>query len=229
MGVAHLVVFTVVIFAQCGSATTPLFRPEDAIIVEMSGPPSEPSRMPQKAERAPDVQRGTASPEPTPPNPSDMALPDAQAQAGDERADARQALLDEMRREDLLRDLDAPEGRTDRIATSADANAGDGYSAQAGVRDPELAKWVKAAQSALAKNFHPLPAWCSANPAILAVGAAAVDASGRITEEAAIVETSKSQSYDASCVLAFATTGQLPPLPPKYAAGLRANLRCECN
>ena len=158
MGVAHVVVFAVVIFAQCGSsAATPLFRPEDAIIVEMSGPPSEPSRMPQKAERAPDVQRGTDSMEPMPPNASELALPDAKAQPGDDRADARQALLDEMRREYLLRDLDAPEGRTDRIATSADSKPGDGSAAHAGVRDPELAKWVKAAETSLAKNFHPLP------------------------------------------------------------------------
>ncbi len=230
MGVAHVVVFAVVIFAQCGSsAATPLFRPEDAIIVEMSGPPSEPSRMPQKAERAPDVQRGTDSMEPMPPNASELALPDAKAQPGDDRADARQALLDEMRREYLLRDLDAPEGRTDRIATSADSKPGDGSAAHAGVRDPELAKWVKAAETSLAKNFHPLPAWCSGNPDILAIGAAVIDASGRITEEASIVESSRTPSYDAACVRAFAVTGQLPAPPAKFAAGLRANLRCECN
>ncbi|MSQ02837.1 MAG: hypothetical protein EXR71_13255 [Myxococcales bacterium] len=133
-----------------------------------------------------------------------------------------------MRREDLLRDLDAPEGQTDRVATNADASEGDATTAQAGVRDPELARWVKLAQAALAKNFHPLPAWCSGNPDILAIGAAAVDASGRVLEEATIVQTSRSPSYDAACVRAFAVTGQLPGLPARFTGGLRANLRCEC-
>lgn len=230
-GVAHVAVFAVVALAQCGTGSaTPLFRPEDTIVVEMTGPPAEASRMPQKAERAPDVQKGSAEPDvaPPPPNASELALPDAKKQVGAETADARQALLDEMRREALLRDLDAPEGKVDRAATGTDA-AGDGSVAQAGLRDPELKAWVKASNTALAKNFHPLPAWCSARPDITANAAALVDGTGRITEEAVIVDSSGNASFDAACVRAFATTARLPALPAKYSAGLRGVLECTCN
>ena len=229
-GVAHLVVFTVVAFAQCGSGdATPLFRAEDTIVVEMTGPPTEASRMPQKAERAPEVQKGAATPDAVkpPPNPSDLALPNAATQRGATEADARQALLDEVRRDQLLRDLDAPEGKIDRAATG-DAG-GTGGAAQAGLRDPELARWVKASNAALAKNFHPLPAWCAARPDIVATAAAVVDAAGRVAEEPVIVDPSGNASFDAACTRAYAVSAQLPALPAKYAAGLRGVLECTCN
>ncbi len=229
-GFAHLLAFATVAFAQCGSHAEPLFKAEDAIIVEMSGPPAAQSRMPQKAERAPDAPKGTQAPDAVkpPPNPSDLALPNAPKQEGDASADAqRDDLMAEIRKQQLLRDLSAPEGTTDRLATGD--SAGTGTSAQAGVHDPELAKWVLAAQAALGKNFHPLPTWCSANPDLKASAAAAIDGTGAITSDATVVQSSKNPSFDAACVRAFATTAHLPPLPPKFASGIRGVLECPCS
>lgn len=230
-GIAHLAMFAVVAFAQCGSQAEPLFKPEDTIIVEMMGPPTEASRMPQKAERAPDVASGNPEPDAVqpPPNPSELALPTEEKQKGDEKSTARDELMAELRKQQLLKDLSAPEGTVDRLATSADSTEGDGASAQAGVRDPELAKWVKSANALLAKNFHPLPTWCAANSALSASAAAPVSGSGAITDEAVIVESSRNPSFDAACIRAFATTGQLPPLPAKFGDGLRGVLECPCN
>ncbi|GDX78773.1 hypothetical protein LBMAG42_05840 [Deltaproteobacteria bacterium] len=230
-GIAHLAMFTVVAFAQCGSQAEPLFKPEDTIIVEMMGPPTEASRMPQKAERAPDVASGNPEPDAVqpPPNPSELALPTDEKQKGDEKSTAREDLVAELRKQQLLKDLSAPEGTVDRIATSADSSEGGGATAQAGVRDPELAKWVKDAQAALAKNFHPLPAWCAASNSIRASAAAPVAGSGAITDDAVMVDSSHNASYDAACLRAFSTTGQLPPLPTKYAGGIRGVLECVCN
>lgn len=229
-GVAHIFMIAVVALAQCGSQAEPLFKPEDTIIVEMMGPPTEASRMPQKAERAPDVASGNPEPDAVqpPPNPSELALPNAEKLKGDEKSTARDDLMAELRKQQLLKDLSAPEGTVDRLATSADSSEGGGTSAQAGVRDPELAKWVTVAQAALAKNFHPLPAWCSANPSIRATAGAPVSGSGALTDDAAVVESSRNPSYDAACVRAFATTGQLPPLPTKHAGGIRGVLECVC-
>lgn len=228
-GFAHLLAFATVAFAQCGSHAEPLFKPEDAIIVEMSGPPAAQSRMPQKAERAPDAPKGTQAPDAVkpPPNPSDLALPNAPKQEGDASADAqRDDLMAEIRKQQLLRDLTAPEGTTDRLATGD--SSGDGAAAQAGVHDPELAKWVKSANLLLSKNFHPLPAWCGANPTLKATAAAHVDPDGTVSEEAVIVTSSKNPSFDAACVRAYATTARLPPLPAKFPDGLRGVLECPC-
>lgn len=229
-GVAHLFLFSLVALAQCGSRAEPLFKPEDAIIVEMSGPPAAQSRMPQKAERAPDAPRGAPSPDAVkpPPNPSELALPNAEKTKGSESADTqREDLMAEIRKQQLLRDLSAPEGTTDRLATGD--SSGDGLTAQAGVHDPELAKWVKAANAALAKNFHPLPAWCAANPAMKANAAAMVAGDGTISEEGVVVTSSKNPSFDAACVRALAVTAHLPPPPPKFSAGVRGVLECTCN
>lgn len=230
-GIAHLAMFAVVAFAQCGSHSEPLFKPEDTIIVEMMGPATQASRMPQKAERAPDVASGNPEPDAVqpPPNPSELALPTDEKQKGDEKSTARDDLMAELRKQQLLKDLSAPEGTVDRLATSPDASDGGGVSAQAGVRDPELAKWVKGANALLAKNFHPLPTWCSANSTLSASAAAPVDGSGAITDEAVIATSSGNPSFDAACIRAFATTGRLPPLPSKYSDGLRGVLECPCN
>ena len=230
-GMAHVCMFTVVAFAQCGSHSEPLFRPEDSIVVEMLGPASEAARMPQKAERARDVARGNPDPkaEKPPPNPSELALPTAEKLKGDPKSTAKEDLVAELRKQQLLSDLSAPEGVTNRVATSSESSEGGGPSAQAGVRDPALAAWVTAAQAALAKNFHPLPAWCSSNPSIRATAGAPVSGTGSVTDEAVIAESSRNASYDAACVRAFASTRQLPPLPPKYATGIRGVLECVCN
>jgi len=181
-GVAHVFAFALVALGQCGSKPEALFRPPDAIIVEMVGPPAADSRMPQRAERAPTPRTGAEAPDDAvpPPNPSKLALPDAAITKGAPES-AREDLMAELRKQQLLAALDAPEGKTDRLETGA-TSTGSGSTAQAGVKDPELARWVVRANEELKKNFHPLPAWCAANSGLVARAAAAVSADGRITE-----------------------------------------------
>jgi hypothetical protein len=227
-GALHLGAFLLVALAQCGSKPVKLFEPPDAIIVEMAGPTTLASRMPQRAERAPTPAQGTPDPTaaPPPPNPSELALPDTPPTRG-QQDPTRDALVDELRKQQLLAALDAPEGQVDRLE-SGSASAGSGSKAQAGVSDPELAAWVARANEALKKNFHPLPAWCGSRPDLVARAAATVRADGTITEEATIVDSSRNPSFDAACVRAFANTARLPPLPARFAPSIRGVLECPC-
>ncbi len=228
-GVAHVAAFCLVALGQCGSRAEPMFKPPHAIIVEMAGPAAVDSRMPQRAERAPTPAQGSPSPElaPPPPNASELALPTAPPVKGNPDSD-RADLMAELRKQQLLADLDAPEGKVDRLESGPTSDAG-GTHAQAGVRDPELARWVAKANEELKKNFHPLPSWCTANPNLVARAAATVGSDGVITEEATIVDTSRNASFDAACVRAFANTNRLPPLPSRFAPGIRGVLECPCN
>ncbi len=228
-GVAHVAAFLLVALGQCGSKSEPLFRPPDAIIVEMAGPASVKSNMPQRAERAPTPAQGApdAPLTPPPPNPSELALPTAPPLKGG--ADpARDALLAELRKQQLLADLEAPEGKVDRLE-SGDNSAAAGSKAQSGVQDPELARWVAKANEELKKNFHPLPSWCAAKPDLVARAAATVRADGSLADEATIVDSSRNASFDAACVRAFANTTRLPPLPSRFAPSIRGVLDCPCN
>ena len=228
-GFGHVAVFGVVAISQCGAKPAPLFRPEDAIIVQLAGPPAVQSRMPQKAERAPDVVKGAASAEaPPPPNPSELSLPTDKPVKGSEKADVkRDALMEELRREELLKDLSAEVGKVDRARTG-DNQSSDGATSQSGVVDAQLAKWIREAQPMLDKNFHPLPAICAANPGLMALASAPTRADGTIIGEATLQTSSKNASFDATCLRAFTSTGRLPPTPPNHPEGLEGVLTCKC-
>ena len=139
----HAGMFAVAVLGRCESRHEPLFRPEDVMTVEMAGPMAEVSRMPQKAERAPDPMTGSPNAtELPPPNPSDMAFrtPDAPTTKGIDAE--RQKLIDDMRRRALLDGLDdAPVGEVDRLPTG---ESGEGGPVQIWVNDPETAGRVRA-------------------------------------------------------------------------------------
>lgn len=228
-GFGHLAVFAVVAVSQCGAQPAPLFHPEDAIIVQLSGPPAAESRMPQKAERAPEVAQGAPTAElAPPPKASELSLPTEKPVKGAEPKNVqRDALMEELKREQLLRDLTADLGTVDRARTG-DASDTIGSTSQSGVVDPQLAKWVQAANAIVAKNFHPLPAICAATPNIIATAAVRVAPDGSMTEEPELVMSSKNASYDASCLRAFSASGRLPPTPANHPQGLRGVLECPC-
>jgi outer membrane biosynthesis protein TonB len=232
----HALLFAVVLVARCGGEPKPLIKPEDVIMVAMDGPAKQVTAMPQKAERAPDPPSG-AEPqvEPPPPNPSDMAFHDKDAPKpkGDpdkEKTDAkRDQLLAEMRRKALLDNLDAPVGKEDRAATSPDGTSSEGGTASAGVNDPALAKWVREAHNLLQQNFHPIPAYCEANPKLKAVAKVPVAGDGRLDGDPVISVSSGNPSIDAACLRAFTLTPRFPPTPPNRPNGLTTLLSCECN
>jgi outer membrane biosynthesis protein TonB len=223
----HVVAIVAVVLARCQSDAAPLFDPDDVMIVSMTGPLQETSRMPQKAERAPEVSRGAAAAAtPTPPTDSDMVenTPDA---AGDPSADARAQVLRDMERRSLLDDLDVPEGKVDRRATGA--NAGDGSAnVSDGIVDAELARWQKEARRRVAEHWHPLLSICRSQPELTTFVRVSVAGNGTTEGEVEVGVGSGNPSVDAAALRAVQAVPGLPPLPAKYADGVNATLKFVC-
>ena len=218
----HAVLAALVVLARCSSdGDEPLFKPQDTIQVALAGPPKNVTRMPQKAERAPDAPRAAApdvtAPPPTPTT-SDMAFqtPDAPKTKGDPNADARQKAMDELRRRAALQDLTAPVGREDRLASSPDGGEVGGSSSQAGLNDPALARWAENAKRQIAANWSPI----RADPNLVVILLIEVDASGRQTAAAKVRKSSGSVSFDESARRAAELTPQLGRVPEKFPDGL---------
>lgn len=230
-GFIHLAGFALVVIMQMIRPEQQVFKEPEAITVEMIGSSAKKGPVIQSAMRTPDPVRGSdAAPAPeTPPNPNQLTInsPDAPPVKGDADAKAREEALNALRRSNALKDLDAPIGDVDREATSPDGGDAVGASSS-GIRDPELAAWVKAAETALNKNFHPLPAYCKANPNLVAVGVVIVSPDGSQRGDAKIRTSSGNPSVDDACLRAFQMTGDLPPPPAKYPTGLTPKLNCKC-
>jgi TonB family protein len=229
---AHAVMFAIVAVARCSSGESePLFKPQDTIQVALAGPPKNVTRMPQKAERAPDAPKASApdvKAPPPPPNASDMAFktPDAPKTNGNPDAAAEmQKKLDELRRKQALQDLSAPLGKEDRAASSPDGSAEGGDQSSLGVNDPELARWQRKARDLVGKNWHPLPQICAANPGLATLVRVSIDAGGQQVEAAEVVQKSGNFSFDEAAKRAVEATPSLPALPEKYKDGLYATLR----
>lgn len=231
---AHGVAFAVLLFFQSfgGAPAEPLFKPDDVMVVSMSGPPKSDARMVQRAERAPDAVRGAARPnlEPPPPNQSDMAFktPDAPDTKGQADADLqRQKLLDDLKRQQLLKDLSAPIGTTNREASDPNGS-GDGSTASAGISDPETARWIKKVQDKVAPNWHPLVATCQANPKLSVILRVPMGPDGSVVGDLAVEQSSGNASLDQSALRAVQQTPNLPPPPAKYAGGVNGRVKFDC-
>lgn len=213
-----------------GGPAEPLFKPDDVMVISMSGPPKSDSRMVQKAERAPDAVRGAANPtvEPPPPNTSDMAFktPDAQVSKGQANADM-QKILDDMKRQQLLKDLSAPLGTQDRAASDPNGS-GDGSTATSGINDPETAKWIKKMQEKVAPNWHPLISTCQANPKLTVFVTVPMSPDGSIAGDLAIETSSGNSSLDQSALRAVQQTTNLPPPPAKFSQGVNGRVKFAC-
>lgn len=228
---AHgFVVLAVWIASYFGGPSEPLFKPEDVMVVSMSGPPKSDSRMVQKAERAPDALRGAAKPttDIPPPNPSDMAFktPEAQVNKGQQDA-AMQKIMDDLRREKLLKDLSAPLGTVDRAASDP-AGSGDGSTATSGVNDPETAKWIKKMEEKVAPNWHPLISTCQANPKLTVFVIVPMLPDGSIDGDLVIETSSGNSSLDQSALRAVQQTTNLPPPPAKFTSGVNGRVKFPC-
>lgn len=231
----HGVMFSLLfVVGKCaGESEEPLFKQEEFMVVEMAGPAKMTTRLPQKAERAPDPVSGAPEPTPEPPpkNPSDLAFqtPDAKQQKGEADAEARrQELINEMRRQAALRDLSAPLGTTDRQATSPDGVEGEAGTGTGAVGDPELRKWVEKARQAATPNWHPILSWCQQNPNLETQILVQTDAQGRPTAAPEVYKKSGNSSFDESARRAVEQTAAFPPLPPKYAGGFRGPVTFPC-
>lgn len=217
---AHgFVVLAVWIASYFGGPSEPLFKPEDVLVVSMSGPPKSDSRMVQKAERAPDAMRGAAKPtaDVPPPNPSDMAFktPEAQVTKGQQDA-AMQKIMDDLRREKLVHDLSAPLGTVDRAASDP-TGSGDGSTATSGLNDPETAKWIQKMKEKVSPNWHPLISTCQANPKLVVIINVPVNADGSLSADPFVGTSSGNPSLDQSAMRAVQQTTNLPAPPAKFA------------
>ena len=231
----HMVAFGLVLLGgQCTHASAPLFKPEDVMVVEMSGPALLDTRMPQRAERTPDAAAGqdvAAPPEPDDPARMRFQTPDAPRTSGDPKAEAeREKLINEMRKAAALKDLTAPLGATDRAASSPEGSANPDGATSTGVNDPETARWIAKARQLAGDNWHPLRATCAASPTLTTLIRADVDMSGKLTDRPEVAQSSGNTSIDEAARRAVEMTGTFPPPPAKYQGsdGLVGTFKFVC-
>ncbi|MSP54452.1 MAG: TonB family protein [Myxococcales bacterium] len=210
----------------------PMFKPEDVMEISMSGPPKSDSRMVQKASRTADAVRGSdAVAEPPPPNQSDMAFrtPDAPPVKGQADADLqRQKIMDDMKREQLLKDLSAPIGTQNRQASDP-TGSGDGGEASGGINDPETARWIKKMKERVTPNWHPLLSICQANQKLTVVIKVPMNADGSLSGDPSVGTSSGNGSLDQSALRAVQQTTNLPPPPAKFSNGVVGVTTFSCS
>jgi TonB family protein len=203
-----------------------LFDTKDVMMVQAVALPKSNKRMPDRPTRTPDPPKGEVTKTKAPPPPktaSDMALETkkkvAKKQGAANRTNARDDLLNKIRREKLLKDASAAVGKTDRVQTDKDGVKPDeaiiGPSG-AGRMDPELARYVAQCRAAIFSNWKPLPAIIAAHPEYKVQLLVTVSASGAIGKPK-VSKGSGDTSFDASAISAVSRTVNLPPPPTRYA------------
>lgn len=229
----HIALALTLTLAKCsGSAPTPLVSQE--VLLVSTGPAKQTTRMPQKAERAPDPVKGAATPaaEPPPVRQSDLALktPDAPVTKGEETNNlARERLIAEMKRQEALANLSAPLGTTNRPETSPDSTL-DPSQAMGGVGgmiDPALARWNAEAERAVKSNWHPLASLCAPKPSMKAVISVSIDAQGNMLGEPAVKASTGNGSLDEAARRAVELTRKLPPTPNGKAFNVSLEFPCK--
>jgi TonB family protein len=207
----------------CRADDSPLIDTRDVMTVQAVSMPKQTTRLPQKAERTPDQVAGAVKSESTPPPPtaSDMVIhkPDAPKPEGDpvvDRTKERQAALDQARKAALLKDMSAPLGTEDRMAT--DPNGSDSPMVVGGVGQampPELQAWVAACRGAIIPNWTPLPSTIAAKPRLEVHLLVKVAADGTLSDPE-VLKSSGDPSFDRSALMAAIKTARLPAPPANW-------------
>jgi TonB family protein len=212
----------VLILQQC-TPTTPLFKPEDVMIVQaVALPKSVNDWLPDKPMHTPDPPKGAVpdSPDVVPPTASDMVFPDDKAPKpkGAENEAQRDQLLAEARKEALLRDMSTPEGPEDQV--QHDPNGVDPREAilgiGVGINDPELARWQAACRDKILPNWTPLPAVVAAHPNYVVQLVVRVAANGAMSNPE-VYQSSGDPSFDQTALRAIYKTATIVPPPAEYA------------
>jgi TonB family protein len=212
----------VLILQQC-TPTTPLFKPEDVMIVQaVALPKSVNDWLPDKPMHTPDPPKGQVadSPDVVPPTASDMVLHDEQAPKpkGAENEAERDQLLAQARKEALLRDMSTPEGPEDQV--QHDPNGVDPREAilgiGVGINDPELARWQAACREKILPNWTPLPAVVAAHPNYRVQLLVRVAANGAMSDPE-VYQSSGDPSFDQTALRAIYKTATIVPPPAQYA------------
>ena len=230
LGVHALIVGALFAGEMWTRPSKPLVDPEAVMMVTAVALPKQTSRLPDRPTRTPDPPKA-AAPEaaPTPPPPptaSDLVLhkedapkPTGDPEAAPDRTQDREELLRQAQKAALLKDMSAAVGDVDRPRT--DPNGVDPSEAifgnsNAGLTDPELAKWWSKAKPAIWANWVPLPSTVSAHPEYSVQIAVIIDADGTM-RDAEVKKGSPDSSFDRSALVAVVRTGKINPPPAKYA------------
>ncbi len=212
----------VLILQQC-TPNTPLFKPEDVMIVQAVALPKAVNNwLPDKPMHTPDPPKGQVadSPDVVPPTASDMVLHDEQAPKpkGAENEAERDQLLAQARKEALLRDMSTPEGPEDQVLH--DPNGVDPREAilgvGVGINDPALARWQAASRDKILPNWTPLPAVIAAHPEYAVQLVVRVSATGAMTDPE-IYKSSGDSAFDQTALRAIYKTATIVPPPAEYA------------
>lgn len=210
----------------------PLFNPDDVMMVSSVALPKATSRLAQRRERAPDPVRGhnkRAKAPPIPKTASDMVRhdKDAKQHKGEtteaDRTSDRADLLNKIRRDDLLKDLSAPEGKTDRSLTDPNGvNPEDAIIGPIGTGryDPVLGRYVAECTNRIRPNWRPLPQTIAAHPDFEVRVMVLVAADGTLSKPR-IIKSSGDTAFDRSAITAVSRTGRFPPPPPSYVASAK--------
>lgn len=203
-----------------------LFDPNEVMAVQAVALPKANRRMPDRPTRTPDPPKGdtpAAKTPPPPPTASDMAIRKKEApkkRGQPNKTDAREELLNKMKREALLKDATAALGKRDRVATDKDGvDPKDAVIGPigSGRMDPELARFVAQCRARILPNWNPLPAILAAHPDYKVVVSVTVSGNGTLGSPS-IVQGSGDASFDRSAISAVVRTGRLPAPPARYAA-----------
>jgi TonB family protein len=122
------------------------------------------------------------------------------------------------KRSDLIKDMSAPVGPEDRVATSPDGSDRDFamVGAPGGIQDPILMEYVEKCRAAINPNWTPLPSTVSANPSYSVGVVVKVLADGTL-KSPEVVRPSGDTAFDRSGIMAVHKTRRFPPPPEKYA------------
>jgi len=219
------VVVAAMLFTLLGSLCSPK-RPVIEIdqSMEVSIVQKSQTKMPDRAQRAP-VPKGDVAPAPEPqpappPNPSDLVFEKEEAEPEEGYEADRQAMLDALMRQQLLDDLDAPEGKVDRNVTDPNSTADETINAAAAhaAGDPEVARYKAKISSLMRQHFNPLQAIVSANPEIRCVLMVHADMQSGAIHTVEVFESSGIPAYDEAAKQAAWAVGTFPLPPERFKA-----------
>ena len=132
------------------------------------------------------------------------------------KKEEREELLRKLQREQLLKDLNAPDGPVDRAATSKEGSEeSTDTNTSVGPTDPVLSAYIQACRTTLLPNWTPLPTIIASHPEYEVVIKVQVAEDGKMSNPT-ILQKSGDSSFDRAAIMAVHKTGKLPPPPEKW-------------
>jgi TonB family protein len=222
--VAHLGVLGAIVAVQILFPEQPPSKPliDVSMTVEAYDAVPKSDRLPERATRAAAPRAPTPEPMPTPtPEPVPVQQSEMKFQDKEKKPDPKQVgtddpnrrVADTQRMKDLLADLDADPGPTDRNASSPDGTRGATGLEKLGRGDPEFARYKDQVSRIFRDEFRPLPAL--AGRGLKTVVLVRVDADWNVTERK-LKTSSGNAIWDRTAMAAAEAVTKLPPAPEKY-------------